>query len=213
MPESPVNEHLGVFMIELELLNADDRVLHSTARPGMLRFRSGLQKAIKTLVFGPLLIIDYQEEKQLLRIPLINSYQADLNELAAYARVRVNRPQLEIYRAGLYIDARLEGVKYWMYHFRLPTGIILIGANFSILLLIAGISTFRRFFQQRAAEEATNDEIGTESETARAIEQPVAAAPPTLSGPAPLDMSEVAYLGTEGSSGDTDSADVRRRKL
>ncbi|GFT42033.1 seipin [Nephila pilipes] len=67
----------GMFMIRLDMVSQQGKVLKSSKRPAILHYRSPLFKVIYTLFFIPALLAGTLEEKQSLSIPLFEKYVED----------------------------------------------------------------------------------------------------------------------------------------
>uniref|UniRef100_A0A671S8D1 Seipin n=1 Tax=Sinocyclocheilus anshuiensis TaxID=1608454 RepID=A0A671S8D1_9TELE len=68
MPESPVNEQLGMFMVKMSCYTTDGTVVQSVSRSTMLHYRSNLLQTMSTLLFSPLLLTGVSEQKQLIEV-------------------------------------------------------------------------------------------------------------------------------------------------
>lgn len=68
MPESKRNQELGMFMICLELKDADKYVMDKSCRAAMLHYKSPLLQSIMTAALAPFLISGSAEEKQMVII-------------------------------------------------------------------------------------------------------------------------------------------------
>ncbi|KAG8461807.1 hypothetical protein KFE25_001425 [Diacronema lutheri] len=144
MPESPANCAAGNFMVELAVhAGHSNRTLASVRRPGILRFRSGLVHSLWTVAFLPLLLLGRAEERQAVRVPLIELFDNPRKEPAARARVSLSKPSLQLYSAQLHVDAVFRGLSYYMHTHRLATALVFISAIVVVQFVLIALLQFR----------------------------------------------------------------------
>ncbi|KAI2560496.1 BSCL2 isoform 19, partial [Pan troglodytes] len=66
LPESPVNQDLGMFLVTISCYTRGGRIISTSSRSVMLHYRSDLLQMLDTLVFSSLLLFGFAEQKQLL---------------------------------------------------------------------------------------------------------------------------------------------------
>ncbi|CCX12484.1 Similar to Seipin homolog; acc. no. O14119 [Pyronema omphalodes CBS 100304] len=140
LPTSPKNIETGNFNIHLSIPapsssslldsitpEAPDATpairapLLQTTRPGILPYASPLLQTIKTLFTSPLLLVGIVKQQTKLAISLSESYT--FPEAPTVASV-VLEPRVEVYKANLVFEARLTGVRWVMYKFRLVAAVV-----------------------------------------------------------------------------------------
>ncbi|XP_014663974.1 PREDICTED: seipin-like [Priapulus caudatus] len=84
MPESEVNQNLGMFMVIINFYSKDGEVVKSSHRSVMLRYRSLLLRKLRTFCYAPLMLLDTMEEKQLQRVELFDRYLDDAYKPATW---------------------------------------------------------------------------------------------------------------------------------
>ncbi|XP_062867808.1 seipin isoform X2 [Trichomycterus rosablanca] len=136
MPESPVNEQLGMFMVKMCCYSKDGRIVSTVSRSAMLHYRSSLLQILSTLVFSPLLVTGLSEQKQLIEVELYSDYRSDSYQPTVGAVIEIQSRQVQIYSAHLRIHAYFTGIRYLLYNFPLTSAVIGVASNFTFLSVI-----------------------------------------------------------------------------
>ncbi|KAL2095275.1 hypothetical protein ACEWY4_009994 [Coilia grayii] len=136
MPESPVNEQLGMFMVKMSCYSRGGHTTASIARSAMLHYRSSLLQTLSTLVFSPLLLSGVSEQKQLLEIELFADYKDNSYQPAVGAVIEIQSRRVQVYSAQLRIHAYFTGIRYVLYNFPLTSAVVGVGSNFLFLCVI-----------------------------------------------------------------------------
>ncbi|XP_024253789.1 seipin isoform X1 [Oncorhynchus tshawytscha] len=136
MPESPVNEHLGMFMIKMSCYTKDGQTVAAVARSAMLHYRSGLLHTLNTLLFSPLLLTGMTEQKQLVEVELFSDYKANSYQPTVGAVIEIQSRRVQIYSAQLRIHAFFTGIRYLLYNFPLTSAVIGVASNFAFLSVV-----------------------------------------------------------------------------
>ncbi|XP_071380878.1 seipin-like [Centroberyx affinis] len=136
MPESPVNEQLGMFMIKMSCYTKGGKTVSSVGRSAMLHYRSSLLQTLSTLLFSPLLLTGMAEQKQLLEVELFSDYKANAYQPTIGAVIEVQSKRVQIYSSQLRIHAYFTGVRYVLYNFPLTSAVIGVASNFAFLSVI-----------------------------------------------------------------------------
>ncbi|GAB6031507.1 hypothetical protein CHUAL_009279 [Chamberlinius hualienensis] len=152
MPESPVNQKLGMFMIKIEFLSKNGNVLHSNSRAAMLRYKSQLLQTFGTFFMTPFLLLGSAEEKQVLSIELCDYYEEDSVSPSTSISVEIQSKHIEIYSSQLRIYAHFTGLRYMMFHWPVVSAIIGIGTNLFFLSIVAALSWYRYFVTHESHE-------------------------------------------------------------
>ncbi|KAM4018091.1 seipin isoform 1-T3 [Anomaloglossus baeobatrachus] len=152
VPESTVNQDLGMFMVAMSCYTRGGKEISYTARSAMLHYKSQLLKTLETLTVFPLLISGLSEQKQILEVELHSEYREDSYVPTTGAVIQVQSVHLQIYSAELRVHAHFTGLRYILYNYPVLSAIIGITSNFvfmSVLVLLsylqfgAGRSRFR----------------------------------------------------------------------
>lgn len=140
LPQSPVNQKQGVFMVELSLYSENGEVTATTSKPVMLKYRSSLLRIFDTLVFAPFFLLGYRDESQYLSVPLMTNFVDHPNKPVVGAYIEVQARQVEIYSANFLIRAQFSGLRYLMYYWPIITAVFIICFNFVIMTIISYLS-------------------------------------------------------------------------
>ncbi|XP_062341126.1 seipin isoform X1 [Osmerus eperlanus] len=136
MPESPVNEQLGMFMIKMSCYTKNGQIVSSVARSAMLHYRSSLLQTLSTLLFSPLLVTGMVEQKQLVDVELYSDYKTNSYQPTIGAVIEFQSRRVQIYSAQLRIHAYFTGIRYILYNFPLTSAVIGVFSNFTFLSVI-----------------------------------------------------------------------------
>ncbi|XP_066961350.1 seipin isoform X8 [Macrobrachium rosenbergii] len=143
MPESPTNQRLGMFLIDLDMKSQDGETLRRSSRSAMLRYRSPLLQTIGTTIFAPLMLYGVSEEKQMVTVELFAQYEEDpLNPLSE-VHVELHTRHVELYAAQLRIHAVFTGLRYFMYHYPLSAATVGIGICMVFLSAVVILSWYQ----------------------------------------------------------------------
>ncbi|KAM3870006.1 seipin-like [Diretmus argenteus] len=133
MPESPVNEQLGMFMIKMSCYTKGGETVSSVGRSAMLHYRSSLLQTLSTLVFSPLLLTGMAEQKQLIEVELFPDYKPNAYQPTIGAVIEIQSKRVQIYSSQLRIHAYFTGIRYVMYNFPFTSAVFGVASNFTFL--------------------------------------------------------------------------------
>ncbi|XP_001366573.1 seipin isoform X1 [Monodelphis domestica] len=136
MPESPVNQDLGMFMVTIACYTRGGRVISTSARSAMLHYRSTLLRLLDTLIFSGLFLSGFAEQKQLLEVELYSDYREDSYTPTTGAVIEIQSNRIQLYGAQLRIHAHFTGLRYLLYNFPVTSAVIGIASNFTFLSVI-----------------------------------------------------------------------------
>lgn len=136
MPESPVNEQLGMFMIKMSSYTKGGKTVSSVGRSTMLHYRSSLLQTLNTLLFSPFLLTGMAEQKQLIEVELFSDYKTNAYQPTIGAVIEIQSKRVQIYSSQLRIHAYFTGVRYVLYNFPLTSAVIGVATNFAFLSVI-----------------------------------------------------------------------------
>lgn len=143
MPESNVNQKLGMFMVKLSIHSEKGRLLNSAFRSALFVYKSPMIQSIYTLLFSPFLLTGTLSEKQVLSVSLFENYEETHDEAAYKAIIEIHSLDIEIYSAALRVHADFSGLRYLMFYWPGLSATISILTIFHFLGLIALFSWLR----------------------------------------------------------------------
>lgn len=136
LPESPVNEHLGMFMVKFSAYTKGGNTVSYVGRSTMLHYRSGLLQTISTLVFSPFLLTGMAEQKQLIEVELYSDYKTNAYQPTVGAVIEIQSKRVQIYSSQIRIHAYFTGIRYVLYNFPLTSAVAGVATNFAFLSVI-----------------------------------------------------------------------------
>lgn len=136
MPESPVNEMLGMFMVKMTSYTKGGKAVSSVGRSTMLHYRSSLLQTLSTFLFSPLLLSGMAEQKQLIEVELFSDYKTNAYQPTVGAVIEIHSKRVQIYSSQLRIHAYFTGIRYVLYNFPLTSAVIGVATNFAFLSVI-----------------------------------------------------------------------------
>ncbi|XP_054475579.1 seipin-like [Anoplopoma fimbria] len=136
MPESPVNENLGMFMVKMSCYTKGGKTVSSVGRSTMLHYRSSLLQSLSTLLFSPFFLTGMAEQKQLIDVELFSDYKTNAFQPSVGAVIEVQSKRVQIYSSQLRIHAYFTGIRYVLYNFPLTSAVIGVATNFAFLSVI-----------------------------------------------------------------------------
>lgn len=136
MPESPVNEQVGMFMVRMSCYTKGGQIVSSVGRSTMLHYRSSLLQTLSTLFFSPLLLTGISEQKQVIEVELYPGYKSNAYQPTVGAVIEIQSKRVQIYSSQLRVHAYFTGVRYVLYNFPLTSAVIGVATNFAFLSVI-----------------------------------------------------------------------------
>ncbi|XP_047451249.1 seipin-like [Mugil cephalus] len=136
MPESPVNEQLGMFMVKMSCYTKGGKTVSQVGRSTMLHYRSNLLQYLSTLFFSPLLLTGMAEQKQLIEVELFSDYKTNAYQPTIGAVIEIQSKRVQIYSSQLRVHAYFTGIRYVLYNFPLTSAVIGVATNFAFLSVI-----------------------------------------------------------------------------
>ncbi|XP_035885499.1 seipin isoform X3 [Phyllostomus discolor] len=136
LPESPVNQGLGMFLVTISCYTRGGRIISTSSRSVMLHYRSDLLQMLDTLVFSSLLLFGFAEQKQLLEVELYPEYRENSYVPTTGAIIEVHSKRIQLYGAYLRIHAHFSGLRYLLYNFPMTCAFIGVASNFTFLSVI-----------------------------------------------------------------------------
>merc|ERR1712172_197330 len=139
VPDSPINQGLGMFLSCLSVLGAEGEAAR-TCRSSILEYRSELLRTIDTLVLAPFHLMGLLTQRQWVRVPYFPDFQDNPSSPATQLQLEVQSKFIQIYSAKMEIHAQLSGLRHIMYHHPWISTLTGIMANISTLTVILLIS-------------------------------------------------------------------------
>uniref|UniRef100_A0A8C4SE86 Seipin n=1 Tax=Erpetoichthys calabaricus TaxID=27687 RepID=A0A8C4SE86_ERPCA len=165
MPESPVNQDLGMFMVKISCYTNGGQVISSTSRSAMLHYKSNLLQTLDTLVFSPFLLSGMSEQKQIVEVELFSDYRENSYVSTTGVLLEIQTRRIQIYSAQLRIHAHFTGVRYLLYNFPVTSAVIGVASNFIFLTVIVLFSYLQFMWggiwplEQRRAQMSTAERL------------------------------------------------------
>ncbi|XP_045870993.1 seipin isoform X3 [Meles meles] len=136
LPESRVNQDLGMFLVTISCYTRGGRIISTSSRSVMLHYRSDLLQMLDTLVFSSLLLFGFSEQKQLLEVELYPEYRENSYVPTTGAIIEIHSKRIQMYGASLRIHAHFTGLRYLLYNFPMTCAFIGVASNFTFLSVI-----------------------------------------------------------------------------
>ncbi|XP_012580902.1 PREDICTED: seipin isoform X2 [Condylura cristata] len=136
LPESPVNQDLGMFLVTISCYTRGGRIISTASRSVMLHYRSSLLQMLDTLVFSSLLLFGFAEQKQLLEVELYPEYRENSYVPTTGAIIEIHSKRIQMYAAYLRIHAHFTGLRYLLYNFPMTCAFVGVASNFTFLSVI-----------------------------------------------------------------------------
>lgn len=165
MPESPTNQQLGMFLVTITPYSKAGQIIGVSSRSAMLHYRSSLLQTLGTLVFSPMFLSGMSEQKQSVTVELFSEFKDDSYKPIVGAMLEIHSPNIQIYKANLYIFAHFTGIRYLLYQFPLISTLMGVMTNFAFLSLIIVLSFLqfnlngRQFRRKASMLQEEMDEI------------------------------------------------------
>lgn len=116
LPNSFVNQDLGMFMTCLSVFDEKQIIITRSCKSSLPEFRSPLLRTIETLVLSPAMMLGLTSERQRLVIPLMEEFSVNLVSPADSIVIEILSRHIQIYSARLEILPRLFGLALAIYH-------------------------------------------------------------------------------------------------
>lgn len=171
MPRTPANIKAGNFMVDLRLLspllpglaNEPAETLARSRRPAILTYHSAAMEHVHNAVELPLHLLGWRKESEILEVGMMEGVEFDKGwrNLPSRAKVELQSSmeegfgKLQVYEARLVFTARLRGLRYIMYKYRLTSFVLLTFAFWMVEMSVAGIVffAFTWLYVQQGGEE------------------------------------------------------------
>ncbi|XP_013365507.1 PREDICTED: seipin isoform X1 [Chinchilla lanigera] len=125
LPESPVNQDLGMFLVTVSCYTRGGRIISTSSR-----------STLDTIVFSSLLLFGFAEQKQLLEVELYADYRENSYVPTTGAIIEIHSRRIQLYGAYLRIHAHFTGLRYLLYNFPMTCAFVGVASNFTFLSVI-----------------------------------------------------------------------------
>ncbi|KAI8050545.1 putative adipose-regulatory protein-domain-containing protein [Syncephalis plumigaleata] len=153
LPNSDRNYEIGNFMVKVDLVADDGTIVHSSSRPAILKFQSPMLRIASTAARLIFLIVGWTSEAQEINLSLMEGINDSYNHPVSHAVVTLSDPRVMLYSMSMHIRAHFKGLRYLMYYWSVPTGIVFVGTFVLWSLLFAAIAwrSLAQWWSTRAA--------------------------------------------------------------
>ncbi|XP_062892204.1 seipin isoform X4 [Mobula hypostoma] len=181
MPESPVNQNLGMFMVQMSCYTKTGTVISTVSRSAMLHYKSWLLQTLDTLLYAPLFVTGLLEQMQVVEVELYSDYKEDSYTPTIGAVIEIQTKHIEIYKAQLLIRAYFTGIRYLLYTFPVMSAIIGVSTNFTFLCVLVLASYLHVVWGRLWSPDGARSQV--ESHQRPSEQHPERARLPSLSHP------------------------------
>lgn len=118
-------------------------VLARSRRPAILTYRSPLTELAYRVLRLPLYVIGWGQEAEDIRIKMMEAVEFEKGWRNVPASLRVelrSRTSLEVYKVAVRFVAKLEGLRWFMYHYRLSSFVLFTGLFWSVEICVVLIT-------------------------------------------------------------------------
>ncbi|XP_071963210.1 seipin-like [Antedon mediterranea] len=143
VPQSPTNENLGMFMINLELFAKGGKIVDKSSRPALIKYRSALLKYLEVMIFSPFLMTGYKHEKESLTVELYDNFIDNVYQPIIGANLMIQARRIEMYSSSLEVYARFSGLRYFMFFWPVSSAFFGIVGFFTLLCFVTALSWYR----------------------------------------------------------------------
>ena len=136
MPRTQGNKEAGNFMIDVSLMapllprlaEKPEETIVRSRRPAILTYYSTGMEHVNNVVALPAQILGFRKEEELLDVKVMDGVQFEKGWKNIPTRARVelqSEVKLQVYSAKLEVKARLQGLRWIMYNYRLLSFLVL----------------------------------------------------------------------------------------
>merc|ERR1719341_1382419 len=154
IPDSPVNEDLGMFMSCLTISSTKGDLIGESCKSSISEYRSPLLRTMETVTYSPALLTGWSAQKQEVHINYFSNFQTDPHTPAEVVTVEIHSKHLQIAEASLQIHAELNGLRHLMYRHPWFSSFLGISSNIIILSSII-LMSWASFLQPEEIEDRT----------------------------------------------------------
>lgn len=112
------------------------RLKANSCRSTMLQYYSPLMHKLKSLIYFPLIVTGFYEQKQYLNIEMFPSYIDDSTNPVTDIYVEIQSKVIEFYSSTIEITAHFTGLRYLMFNYPILSATFGICGNLMFILLL-----------------------------------------------------------------------------
>jgi len=142
MPESPVNQNLGMFLVCAEMRDQGNNLKAHSCRSAILHYKSTLFTSISTWIKFPLFLLGFREEKQAVEVELFTTFHDDDNSPVTDVILEIQSRHIEFYSVSLHITAHFTGLRYLMFHWPILSAAIGVCTNLFFIVVVCLLSWY-----------------------------------------------------------------------
>ncbi|XP_069821568.1 seipin [Dendropsophus ebraccatus] len=179
VPESTVNQDVGMFMVAMSCYTRGGKEISYTARSAMLHYKSPLLKTLETVAAFPMLLSGLSEQKQILEVELHSEYREDSYVPTTGAVIQIQSLHIQIYSAELRVHAHFTGLRYILYNYPVISAVIGITSNFVFLSVLVLLSYLQFGFGRSRVRAGNRGQDSAETQEERSAQSEGDEAPAT----------------------------------
>ena len=162
MPESEHNAHVGMFQVNAKLLTPGGVELLGHSRPAIVKYTSKEVKWLKTIVWWPLHAIGVIEERQTVRVTMVERYKEDaaspFTDIEVTMRPHAGSSKLpQIYEARAIIHLSMSQFARVLYFYPIFSSVVLVVALWCSSSMMAFVCLM--FFLVVSSSKMDEDDI------------------------------------------------------
>jgi seipin len=141
MPESQVNQDVGLFMAELSLNNQKMAAVTTVQRSTSLKYKSCLLKTLETLIFVPLYLTGHKTEVQTITVPM-GAFSPSPSNIVTRGIVTLKSRDVAAYSAKFISHAKFEGIRYWLFYYPITVSVLATLSIFAFFMVFFVLGSF-----------------------------------------------------------------------
>jgi len=159
LPESDVNWDQGQFMVRMKLIDKSGRIVYNVARAAILTYKSPLLRILNTFMFSFTMLFGWHEEKQSIYLTMVDNFLDDSDIRISTLRIEIEvARKIQIYHSQLFIEAKLSGLRYYMYHHPYLSGLVGTVTIATFLSILLALNLYRFIFSDFGDEDKIDDD-------------------------------------------------------
>ena len=139
VPAHDENKREGVFMVVVDFLTADGRVLATSRRPLVLRHMPLLAGYVRHATLAVPFALGLVEDTQTISVLALDGFTEAVAAPLGAVRVTLSSQRVHVYESTLRLMARLTGLRYYMYHWFISSFVVGTAQITFILLMFVAV--------------------------------------------------------------------------
>merc|ERR1712228_392477 len=137
-------------------------LLRKATRPILLKYESTMVRIIKKIICIIPYCLGLMKEERHLSIPIMTSFDEKFDDSLCAAVIQISSHEFNIYDASIYFDIQLQGVKYFLYHWWLTSGLLMMTIFTFICCLSSSPALICCCYQVNKLRDCTKDKYEDE---------------------------------------------------